>query len=251
MTVYFDLSIVQDCTLNIQDTTQQFNEYLAEDSDLYVQLGRFKYTDTYTVNVIKYIPSNLEPQLLDTIITPHVHEGIPMYCDEACFSLPKDGHYVIEHLIMPSKECVDKLPNQSEYEVLYATDGDNFYKKVEGIWQPCEIVDILDSELPKTTISKASQDTFSICLLNNKYLELCKEQFCKLVKNPCLDASNAHDFELDLIWMGMNAVKYNIEFGMLLQAQSLLEELTKCTGVSKLQGSTLNKNVNHGCKCCI
>ena len=49
----------------------------------------------------------------------------------------------------------------------------------------------------------------------------------------------------------MNAVKYNIEFGMLLQAQSLLEELTKCTGVSKLQGSTLNKNTNHGCKCCI
>jgi len=51
------------------------------------------------------------------------------------------------------------------------------------------------------------------------------------MSNHCLSAQKAHDLEIDLIWMSMNAIKYNIEFGMLQQAQALLEEILKCTGI--------------------
>jgi hypothetical protein len=102
---------------------------LAEDAKDYITPRVFKYTDTYTVNVIKYVPSNGDTTTLEVIITPHVDEGTIMYCDEACYTLPKDGHYIIEHLIIPSKDCVDSVVNPEHYLTIFATDGINFLKK--------------------------------------------------------------------------------------------------------------------------
>lgn len=252
MNVYFDLALTQDCVLQIQDTTQQFPDtYLAEDAKDYITPRVFKYTDTYTVNVIKYVPSNGDTTILEVIITPHVDEETIMYCDEACYTLPKDGHYIIEHLIIPSKDCVDSVVNPEHYKTIFATDGTNFLKKESSDWVTCDIEEILKEAENSTTVSMASQDTFSICLLNKRYLELCKQHLCKLMSNHCLSSQQAHDLELDLIWMSMNAIKYNIEFGMLTQAQALLEEILKCTGITKLRGSNLNDKKNYGCNCCV
>jgi hypothetical protein len=35
------------------------------------------------------------------------------------------------------------------------------------------------------------------------------------MKNLCAKDSEAHDIEIDLIWMSINAIRYNVEFGML------------------------------------
>lgn len=235
MNVYFDLNMVGNCCVQIIGTTQNYDD--------------FSYKNTYTINVIKYI-STKDTNILKTIIVSHVDSEGNELEDKTQFHLSKDGHYVIEHLIIPNKDFIDTLNDYSTYDCLYATDGYKFYKKNsnETKWQECDINDIITSEFKKTTISKASQDTFSICILNKKYLELCKNQFCKLTQNPCLHVKELHNFELDLLWMGINAIKYNVEFGNLFQAQLLLEEIISCTGISLLHKSVTNKKIND-CGC--
>jgi hypothetical protein len=40
-----------------------------------------------------------------------------------------------------------------------------------------------------------------------------------------MNKNEAHNLNIDLIWMSLNAIKYYIEFGMLNQARALLEEI--------------------------
>jgi hypothetical protein len=59
------------------------------------------------------------------------------------------------------------------------------------------------------------------------------------------------DLDIDLIWMSLNAIKYHVEFGMLTQAQALLEDIYHCTGISKLMNNISNNSNDYGCKCCL
>jgi hypothetical protein len=88
-----------------------------------------------------------------------------------------------------------------------------------------------------------------MCHTKKRYLELCKEYLCTLIKNPCMNKNEVHNLNIDLIWMSLNAIKYYIEFGMLNPAQALLEEIYKCTGITNL-ASTCKNEINYGCKCC-
>lgn len=255
MNVYFNLSIINGNVLQIQDTTQEYNSYLPEkDNAKYYSPGRFKYSDTCTVNVIKYA-STKNSEIVEVIITPHLENETLMFLDEATHTLQKDGHYIIEHLILPSNECIQYLINLDDssldaYNLIYSTDGNRFYKwgrykededceEYLYIQEPCSIDEILEIN-PETitTISKSIQDTFSICLLNNQYLELNYKALQGYQKCQKLDNFNA-----DLIWMTINAIKYNIEFGLLNQAQALLEEISYC--------KIINMQNNNGCKCCM
>jgi hypothetical protein len=168
-----------------------------------------------------------------------------MYLDEACYNLAKDGHYIIEHIILPNLECARKIKN-AHSEGIYATDGTNFYMLTNNAEQLITIEDLLDTK--NTSISKSTQETFSLCILNNKYLELCKQEFTSLINSTCPN-KQARNLDIDLVWMAMNAIKYSIEFGMLTQAQAMLEEIFRCTGIAKLNKN--NKTGNHGCKCCL
>jgi hypothetical protein len=134
------------------------------------------------------------------------------------------------------------------YDFVYATDGINFFKLIENSFEKCSVLELTDINTDlKTTISKASQETFSLCLLNNKYLELCKQQFDKLISSRCKTKTDLSS-DLDLIWVSLNAIKYNVELGMLTQAQSLLEDVYSCTGISQLINN-LTKSNNYGCGC--
>ena len=90
MNTFFDLAIIQDGVLQITDTTQQFPDtYLPEDNYNYVSVGRFKYSDTYTVNVINYV-STKKSEILKVLINAHKDEsGNCINLDEAYFKLPK------------------------------------------------------------------------------------------------------------------------------------------------------------------
>jgi hypothetical protein len=61
-----------------------------------------------TINVIQYKKYTKEyPDILETIITPHLDEDDEIiYLDEAYYSLQKDGHYIIDHLVLPTKKFI-------------------------------------------------------------------------------------------------------------------------------------------------
>lgn len=248
MNLTFDLAIVQDCVLRITDTTQEYDQYLEEDNNNYVRPGRFKYSDTATINVIKYVPYNKsleDAEIYEVIITPHKQNGEIAYLDEAYHTLKKDGHYLIEHLVILTDEGVSNLNKVEstnsniigvqDYTNLYYTDGIKFYKNNQ---EEVKIEEIL--EVNSESISKVSQETFSICSLHKCYIEQCKNQFESMRKSRCVQYNN---FDLDLLWMCINAIKYNIEFGRLKEAQSILEDITFCSNACKI-------SVNNGCSCC-
>lgn len=250
MNIYFDLAITQEGVLQIEDQTQAFNEYLPEDSNFYITPGRFKFSDTYTINIIKQVTTETT-NVLDVIITSHINkDGELMHCDETYYPLIKDGHYIIEHIIIPSLDCLNKIDIES-YNFVYGTDGIDIYKWNGVNYEKCSELDLLEDVEGHNTISRSSQETFSLFHLNQTYLKLCKEHLYKLMKNLCASKEDAHDLELDLMWLSLNAIKYNVEFGMLNQAQQLLEEIYKCTGISKLVNNDLNTDNQYGCKCCM
>lgn len=249
MNITFDLGIVQDCVLQIKDTTQEYNEYLEEDNNNYVRLGRFKYSDTATLNIIKYKEfASEEPVILDSIITSHKNGDEIAYLDEAYYHLVKDGHYVIDHIVLPTIVWLqDNLSNPiiSDYTNIYVTDGTHIYKYLNEKIEPCTVDELaLIENVENTTVSKASQETFSICLIHKCYLNLCKDYFNKLMQKRCYKKDESNNFELDLIRLSIEAIKYNIEFGNLSQAQFILEDITTCTNLCK------QSQTNHGCKCC-
>lgn len=256
MNTTFDIATTQDCMLVIQDTTQSYDEYLEEDSNNYIRPGRFKYSDTFTVNVIKYVSSeesevdNMGGTIKEVIITPHLKDENYTHCDEATYSLQVDGHYIIDHLILPSVDCIkyliiEEFPVLAEYQYIYATDGIQFYKFInnEAIVVPIEEILNINSEI--TTISRASQDTFSLCIMHHCYLSLYKQKFDQLMSKKCITKNDVNNLDVDLLWIALNTIKYNVEFGFLTQAQRTLENFTRCYTIC---GTSTNNNKN-GCNC--
>lgn len=243
MNLTFDLSIVHGCMLQITDTTQEYDEYLPEDNNNYRQPGRYKYSDTATINVIKYKTFKAEePQILETIITNHKIDNDIIYLDEAYYNLQKDGHYIIDHIVLPTTEFVASHNMKN----VYATDGVNIYKYVDGSFIEKSIQEILELNpvsIEEMGVSIASQETFSICHIHNLYLEECKKQLESAMINRCSSANYKSDFNTDLIWIAINAIRYNIELGHLCQAQSILEDLIGCNNL-------YNSETYHGCSCC-
>lgn len=252
MNTTFTLSIVENSVLKITDTTQQAGEYLSEDNNNYVIPGKIKYSDACTVNVISYKSSNQQEQLIETIITPHVQDGEILELDEAYHNLTKDGHYLVKHFIIPTVTWLDEQMQQpgndlqGMYEYIYVSDGYKFYKLVDQKLEECDVQEILEVNANLTTISQSEQETFSVCFLHKCYLNLCKTKFEKMIKQRCFTKYD-QDFNIDLIWMGINAIKINTEFGYLSQAQSVLEDLVSCNTLCSQNIFNLN---NYEPRCC-
>lgn len=206
----FDLSIVNNCILRITGTpsTQDTN-----------------YKNTYTINVIKYKKSNVEfPEILATYINPHEKTF-----DESLHPLTKDGHYVLDHIILSS---VNSMQGDG-----YCTDGISIYKYVngnikldnQGNPQKIQIEELIEVNDP--SVVKFTQNTFSICFIHKCYLNLCNQKLNKLMNKKCVKKSEIDDFNMDLVWISLNAIRYNVEFGYLDNAQSILEDLVNCTNI--------------------
>lgn len=240
MNVTFETCLLDGCTLRIKDTTQEYGEYLDETSNRYIRKKQFKYSDTYTINVIRY-----KDKILKIIITPHTSE-----LDEAYYKLEKDGRYFIDHIIIPSLDWYkNQLTNEnnilSEYSLIYLTDGVEFYKCIDGNLFNCDSLELASvNPNADTTISKSTQETFSICFLNNCYLNLCNNQISSLIKDRC--NNNKIDlFDIELINLALHAIKYNVELGYTENAQAILDDLFTCNNICQQS----IKPRNHGCNC--
>lgn len=203
----FELEIVNKNILKITGTPeQQDNNY------------------SYTINVIQYKNSDSEdPEILETLIVDHNKEN------ECQYVLPKDGYYIIKHILIPSK---DKAST-------YYTNGTDIYKKdSDEEVDVKELIEVNDSSLKKYT-----KETFVICYLHECFLQMCNNKFKQMSTNKCYKA-NSEDFNLDLVGLSLNAIRYNLEFGYINNAQTIIEDLNRCVNLCKIN------HKSNECGCC-
>lgn len=219
---------IDKCSLIITDVTQDSNEYIPEDEvdvENYYARNRFKYSETYTINVIvQYTLDTVNSgKIIDVFFNDHCSQ-----LDELHYTIKEDGYYEIYHIILPSKAWYDlgKIPSNLD---IYFTDGEQLYKVENGIVKTTDLVEIINAKCEGNTISQVSLAQFSICKLFDCYINICKQIFENaLTKCP---KNNDLTYKRDLIWMTINVIKYYVELGQLMEAQRLLEELIKCGGI--------------------
>lgn len=232
---------VDKCSLIITDITQDSDEYIPEDElDVknYYAKNKFKYSETYTVNVIvKYTLDKINSgSIIDVIFNDHCS-----YLDELHYTIKEDGYYEIYHIILPTKEWYEAgiIPDLD----IYYTDGNQFYNVVNGVSKEVSVADVVNANCDGNTISQTSLAQFSICQLFDCYINTCQQVFDNELTSCDKNADLIH--KRDLIWMAINAIKYHVELGQLMEAQRILEELTNCGGICNDTSSTSKQ----GCGC--
>lgn len=226
--------------LVITDVTQDSDEYIPESVtsvEQYYKECRFKYSETNTVNIIE-LQKETSSEVSDPIITDH-----ESYLDEAHYILPKDGYYVIHHMIIPTIEWyeTEKKKQEKGWESIFDTDLKIYVSDCENIYfydtSKKELINKTKEEIIQvnpegTTISKIIIERFYIQYLYDCFIALCKRIFNR-VNLRCIDKSNLGDlrFKRDFIWMSLNVIKYNVELGQFLEAERILEELNYCGGI--------------------
>lgn len=249
----FNICSAEDCRIRITDRTQEDEQYIPESItdqlslEGYYYNNKFKYSQTYTVNIIQHTTTK-DSEIVATLFTQHC-----VYLDEVYYKLNKDGYYTIYHIILPS---VEWLQEQIDIDssiltknlVIYVTDGNKIYKYSNGQLEEQDSLVIATINTEGTTISRSDGDTFAIGHLFKCYIKVCKAIFSDL-DFRCLKHPNTEDltFKRDFLWMTINVIKYYTDFGQLLEAQRLLEEVNYCNGLCN-DTSYITKGIrNCGC----
>lgn len=235
----------RNCGLHVIDKSEYVSEDVQDTLQYYIK-NQYKYSETYTINILQKITSS-ESMIVDTTISDHLSEKNSVY-----INLKSDGYYVLQHIILPSAEWVARQINNSSVILanftIYFTDGKLIYKYQDGKAIEVDSKIIAEINTNGTTISRKSYEQFSICNLFQCYLNLCKGIFDN-TSFKCHDKDNLDDirFKRDFIWMTINVIKYYVESGELLEAQRLLESINYCGGLCRSLDKSSNKSSGCGC----
>ena len=234
------------CELIIQDHTPYLKE---EDRDLQVY-DTFKISERVGIDVVQ--KNTLEGT---SIYEYSVSTGV----DPVKISLEFDGWVTIFHIVIPTYDWVLARLNEGDsilsyYDTIYFYHDTKFYKivnsKENGLLQSIEvpIEEIVEVNTHKRTISKFSQDFIFICLLENCYINLCKQIMEKGCLRDCADKSFLADliFKRDWVWMTMNVINYLIESNQFEEAQRIIETTGGCNGLCQEE---LANSKTGGCGC--
>ena len=250
-------------TISITDYSELEN-YLAEESPLDVQVTNiFKYSDTCTLNVIKYQNSQKE-ELLNAIYSRH-DDGDS---DSIRIPLRRDGYYTVNHLVLPLLEWVFKWMTNSTiadlqlYNYIYFIHDENVYYitnveatalKQEGftissILESAHVVDpqiLGEINILGTTISIQNFNIFNDSGLRHCYIAISRE-ILEHCPDKCYKLDATTRFNRDFIWMTLNVIKFYIDEHRFTEAQLVLEQLN-CCGICKSTNYGTTKTSNCGC----
>lgn len=229
-------------TISITDYTEEFGEYISEDVEFVLpRYYHFKYSDTTTINVLRYISSNDE-ELINVVYSKHDTES-----DSVRLPLSKDGHYIVDHIVLPTYEWYEKVKNEdlSEYRTVYFTANNSVYKVSNGVIEETDIAELIQINPRRTTISCEHFDVFSIDRLKHCFASAARDIMSNYTKN-CQSASLS-TFDRDFLWMTINVIKYYLEWGQYSEAQLVLEDLT-CHDFCPNEGMFKPRNSSCGCR---
>lgn len=237
------------CDLLLTDTTPLTNFGYLNEEYIGTIPGRFKYSETIGIGVLKQNVIDVKPE--STVTGVNYHE----LSDERTITMksPADAWYTIYYLVLPSinwfEEQLKILIGESSgilqlnnYSIIYYTDGINHYKAVRipntnNFTVTVVTIEYLSScELSETTLSRTSIDYVSICFLNQCYLDISKlllesKNFEKCFNKSIDETSNL--YTRDLLWMSINTIRFSTEFNQLTEAQRIIEQIGGCNGICK------------------
>lgn len=253
MESHFILTTLSGCKIQIVDQT----EYPAQST-----IDSYSFEDSISLNIL--LSNSLKEQkIIDKEILVHKD-----YCnkqftvdgdtftskDISEFQLSNDGKFTAMHIILPTKEWVDKFTKEellAKYPYLFYYDN-GIHKSLNG-GLTSEIVDselLLQINTTGTNLFKCKRSTFSICFLFRCYINYCKRVLDQQI-SKCINKDKDLLFKRDFVWMTINVIKYYIELGQLDEAQRLLEETMSCNGFCKsnMVNYSLTNNTVSGCGC--
>lgn len=241
-------------------TTDYPNQYIPEEDPTRISIRNYLFTHTVALNILKTIRYDNSVTIEGLSISNHKNDPT----DSQEYLLTKDGLYEISRMIIPTNEWLDLVlsiepTNLDEYSDIYYYNiaDNNFYKYADGVSTIVPAVDLLDayasektpSNNNQSTIIKGEKRTFVMYFLNECFGKLSKELLLSLPNNCNINSDTYRQkiFNRDVLWMGINSVKYLIESQppQLFEAQRLLEELNRCNDLC----DTSNITLNYGCGC--
>ena len=233
------------------------SEYLVEGTDILISTRNYAYSQTVTINVISYLNSSGTETFETYEVNNH---SLPLDTQE--FLLSKDGLYKISHIILPTQVWLQYVlgrdPNAlSAYNLIYYynTTDSKFYLYANNNSTEVQLTTILsapyvDSVLPEdkvSTVIRADKNTFIMYYLNDCFGKLSKELLVSLQSNCNINDSSYKQkiFNRDVLWMGINVIKYSLAVSQYYEAQRILEDLTRCGNLC----DTSLINPTYGCGC--
>lgn len=255
MILTYKLCTGPNCGLTITDFTQDQSEYMPDDKDeaaAYIQNNRWKYRDTATINILEYHPTDTPetPEITHSIANLHVVDGEPIELDECHLSLDKDGYYSVHHIILPTREGIERMIEDEEIDDIDTIKqyiSNLYYFDEDGVYKDGELIDdvvLTQVNTEGTSLSRETQNFFSICKLWDCYISYCKKIFngtnfkCRIEKQDT--------FSRDFIWMTINILNYHMQYHEYDEAQRVLESIQGCGGFCN--DVTINTK-SSGCGC--
>ena len=250
--------------ITVEDYSQEYDQYFPE-NQITQEYGRYKYSESKTLNVIMKINSG-KVILVDVLLHDHdqlvedpTTPGNYLYDVEVTdFTVKRDGYYNVNHIVLPNmKWYYDTYLTQTDdyragFNTVYVIGDDNkLYKLVNSEFVECTVKEIVERNHEGTTIEKCIIDVFYTGFLQMCYINYCRKLFAKLTKG-CNYACAPEDikdltYARDFLWMVLNTIDYQISFKQYMEAQRVLEMTNYCGGFC--QNQELNAGPSTGCGC--
>jgi hypothetical protein len=250
--------------ITIEDYSHEYDQYFP-DTQVVQDPGRYKYSESKTLNVIMKINSG-KVTLIDVLLHDHdqLEEDPTDYTnmlydlEKTEFTVKRDGYYNVNHIVLPTEKWYSNtyLRQSDDYrrafESIYIIGDDNkLYKIINGEKVECTVKEIIERNHEGTTIEKCTIDIFYTGFLQMCYINYCRKLFAKLTKgcNYACAPEETKDltYARDFLWMVLNTIDYQISFKQYMEAQRILEMTDYCGGFCKNQ--ELNAGPSTGCGC--
>ena len=255
MNAEIEISKSQICEIEVTGL-ELANEAYSE--EISAEPGEFTFLDTYVINALYKVDANEEKVLKDVIISQHVQEtiGEDVYNvpDSAKFQLDVDGEYQVVHLIIPTKDWVDKYIAAFEedpteiYSEVYVCDGINVYSYSDQTYTKISLEDAFEKFDPENPIAYSTagilETTFNMCKLDTCLFKINSKLLHEYCPAKC-NKSTLSDLILkrDLLWMTKHVIIYLLEKGNFQEAQRVIEQFQGCNDFC-------NDNSNEGGSSC-
>lgn len=247
------------CKLPKKNTIQIVG--LEQDNDAYLKPGnvtiskrQYLYTETATINIVRSVTLDGEGTPKAMVIE-HPEDSVLDSCD---MSLEKDGMYTVSHIILPTMKWLLRVLETSRESInLYSviciydelSDDIYLYNKdknildlitVEDLLQlPYEVNNMVD---PAPSIIRLDKNTFVMDSLID-----CHVHYCNLILQSemirCGRVINSQNkYIRDVLWCAINVIKYHLSFNNIYEAQRILERISNCTELCKVDNYTSNSS---------